>query len=167
MISTLTKSSSSKIKQSYNVTKEPYSTGIDVICDKVYNVAYGQVVYIGYDKNNQTYEINIKCNNDEILRYGNIKKLSVSTAEYVDEGTQLGITKDYVHFEYATRWSSTQQFPVRVNKFLYFKQDPSDILEGQYLPKKEVELTFDMTSYSSKPYYTSREIHNEFNRSSN
>lgn len=162
MISTLTGSSESKILRSWK-TKEPYVTGYDIECDRVNNVAYGQIVYIGYDKNSSTYDVNVKCNNDEVLRYCNLKKLNVQTAEYIDAGTLIGHAKDYLHFEYCTLWATNKIFPVRVNQYCYYKQDPSSILDGTYLPKKETSLTYDMITYKSQPTYTSLEECNEFN----
>jgi len=162
MISTLTGSSSSKILRSWKAT-EPYVTGYDIECDYVKNVAYGQIVYIGYNKDEKTYDINVKCNNDEILRYCHLRKVNVHTAEWVETETLLGHARDFVHFEYATLWSTGKEFPVRVNQFCYFKQDPTPILEGKYLPSREVDLTYDMTTYNKQPYYNSLQSCKEFN----
>ena len=141
MISTLTGSSSSQVKNKWS-TKEPYVTGYDIVCSKdVYNVAYGKVVFIGHTENNGR-NVTVKCNNNEILRYSNLKDVSINEGDTLRVGDRIGTPNRYVHFEYATSWKGDSIFPVRVNEMKYFKQNPEDILEGKYTPTPQVELQF-------------------------
>lgn len=160
MISTLTGSSSSTIKSRWSTTV-PYVTGYDILSDVAYSVAYGKVVYIGQEPDG-TFTINIKCNDDEVLRYGNLTSLLVSSSNEVSAGTKLGNVARFVHFEYATRWQGNSRMPVRINQHLYFKQDPSDILEGKYMPKRQPALDYAPTRNINIVEYLSDEQAYEF-----
>lgn len=163
MISTLTGKyiSDTDIKSKWKFSK-PYVTGYDIFCSEVHNVAYGQVVYIGYEPDG-TFTVNVKSNSGEILRYGNLRKVNIRTGQYAKEGESIGNVKEYVHFEYCTRWQGTSIFPVRVNSYCYYKQDPVDILEGTYVvfPGKELEAS--PTPKPTKVEYISEDQQKEFN----
>ncbi len=160
MISALTGSSSSTIKSRWSNTV-PYVTGYDILSDVAYSVAYGKVVYVGQELDG-TFTINIKCNDDEVLRYGNLTSLLVSSSNEVSAGTKLGNVARFVHFEYATRWQGNSRMPVRVNQYLYFKQDPSDILEGKYMPKRQPTLEYAPSRNITVVTYDSDEQEYEF-----
>lgn len=160
MISTLTGSSSSKIIKKWTTTV-PYVTGYDIATGAAYSVTYGKVVYIGQEPDG-TFTVNIKCNDDEVLRYGNLTSLLVSSSNEVSAGTKLGNVARFVHFEYATRWQGNSRMPVRVNQYLYFKQDPSDILEGKYMPKRQPTLEYAPSRNITIVTYDSDEQEYEF-----
>lgn len=162
MISTLT---GNTIKESDILakwkSKQPYVTGYDIVCSEVKNVAYGQIVYIGYDPNG-TYTINVKSNSGEVLRYSNIRKVNIRTGQYAEKGESIGIAKTYVHFEYCTRWKGESIFPVRVNNYLYYKQDPKDILEGTYEIEPQRSLEYSPTPKPTTVTYASEDQEKEF-----
>lgn len=160
MISTLTGSSSSTIKSRWSTTV-PYVTGYDIITNVVYSVAYGKVVYVGQEPDG-TFTVNIKCNDDEVLRYGNLTSLFIRSSDEVKAGTKLGNAAKCVHFEYATRWQGNSRMPVRVNQYLYFKQDPADIIEGKYLPSAQNAIEYAPTRNISVVTYDSDEQEYEF-----
>ena len=160
MISTLTGSSSSTIKSRWSNTA-PYVTGYDIVSNVAYSVAYGKVVYIGQEPDG-TFTVNIKNNDDEVLRYGNLTSLLVRSSGEVKAGTKLGNVAKYVHFEYATRWQGNSRLPIRVNQYLYFKQDPTDIIEGKYLPGQQPALEYAPTRNISIVEYDSDEQEYEF-----
>lgn len=140
MISILTGDASSKILNKWSPTK-PYVTGYDIASTVANSVTYGKIVYVGQEIDG-TYTVNVKCNDNEIFRYGNITTLRVGSATDVGPGTLLGGVNKSVHFEYATRWQGNSQFPIRVNSYLYFKQDPKDIVESRYRPDEQTELEY-------------------------
>ena len=110
--------------------KAPYVTGVDIITSDVYNLAYGQIVYIGQYEGH--YLVDIKSNNNEVLRYCNLNYVNVQPASYIREGTKIGTAQKYVHIEYVTSWRGDSVFPVRINDLTYYKQDPQDVLDGVY-----------------------------------
>ena len=160
MISTLTGSSTSKIKSKWS-DKVPYITGYDIYCDTAYSVMYGKVAYVGQEPDG-TFTVNVKSNNDEILRYGNITQVYVGGSDNVKPGSKIGQVAKFVHFEYATRWQGSSTFPLRVNSYLYFKQDPGAIIEGTYLPKTEKVVEYAPTRNRSIVEYISTTQQYEF-----
>ena len=151
MISSLTGSSTIRIKRIWSL-QPPYATGFDIICKDVFNIAYGQVVYVGqYDG---LYTVNIKSNNNEVLRYGHLRYVSVNTGSYIKEGQRVGFSDEYLHLEYATTWKGSSLFPVRINDLTYYKQDPQDILDGGYTIEPEVALDYAPTSTLTQVTYT-------------
>lgn len=153
MISTLTGNSSSLIKNSWSLNK-PYCCGIDIICSKAFSISTGQIVYIGTD--GSTYTVNIKVNNNEIIRYCNIVKLGdkIIPSHYVQEGDLVGIPDKYLTFEYVTRWKGTSLFPVHINKLTYYKQNPQDIIDGSYVIPPIVTLQYGADADTQKVEYT-------------
>lgn len=132
MISTLTGDSASVIENKDTVAK--YNSA-RLKCENVYNVAHGQIVYIGAE-NGRAF-VNVKCNPSEVLRYGNLKELTCDKGYYADVGAQLGVADGEVIFEYCTLWQGESNFPVRINNWTYYKQNPSDVLSGAYTVRKD------------------------------
>ena len=160
MISTLTGSSSSKIIRKWTTTV-PYVTGYDIATSAAYSVTYGKVVYIGQELDG-TFTVCVSCNSNEMLRYGNITELYVGASDEVATKQELGRVNKYVHLEYVTRWQGSSRFPVRINQYLYFKQDPVDIIDGTYLPAKDAPIQLDPTRNRSIVSYDSDEQQYEF-----
>lgn len=124
-------------------TIPPYCTGMDVYGKDCYSLAPGQVVYIGVNQNN-TFVVNVKTNNNEILRYDNLMKLSVATGQQIEKDELVGVSSHgWLHIEYVTSWQGGSNFPVRVNDKLYYKQDPEDIVYERYQlePISDVEYS--------------------------
>ena len=160
MISTLTGSASSKIKNKWS-TVSPYVTGYDVYASTIYSVTYGKVMYVGQEPDG-TFTISIACNSNEMFRYSNVIQLFVGSSDIVTSGTKLGVVDKYVHFEYISRWQGESRFPVRVNQYLYFKQDPHDILEGTYMPSSDLPVQYDPSRNRSIVTYDSDTQEYEF-----
>lgn len=134
MISTLTGSSDSSITNTDTVSTIKSAR---ILCENVYNIAYGQIVYIGVTNGRAV--VNVKCNPSEVVRYGNLKELNCDRNYYADIGAQIGQADDYVEFEYCTLWRGNSNYPVRINNTTYYKQDPTDILEGRYTLRRDGE----------------------------
>ena len=132
MISTLTGNSKAKILNKDTISKE---NSARIQCEQVFNVAHGQIVYIGTSEGRAF--VNVKCNPSEVLRYGNLKELNCAQSYYATVGAQLGTADDYVIFEYCTRWQGESNYPVRINGYTFFKQDPTDVLEGTYTLRRD------------------------------
>lgn len=132
MIDTLTGTAGSTIDNSDTVSQIKSAR---VLCDTVYNVAHGQIVYIGVENGRAV--VNVKCNPSEVLRYGNLKELNCQQSYFADIGAQLGIADRYVEFEYCTLWKGKSNYPVRINSWTYYKQDPTEILEGLYTVRRD------------------------------
>lgn len=160
MLSILTGNGSGKIIRKWS-TKAPYVTGYDIESDVANSVTYGKVVYVGQELDG-TFTVNVKCNDNEIFRYGNIISPYVKSAIMVYAGDKLGDVRKYVHFEYATRWQGDSTFPIRVNQFLYFKQDPKDIIASKYKPSDQAPIEYSPTRNKSMLAYMSDTQQYEF-----
>ena len=127
MISTLTGDSKSIIenKDTLSATKSAR-----LLCENVYNVAQGEIVDI--EASDGRAVVNVKCNPSEVLRYGNLKEVNCAKSYTAEIGAQLGVADKYVIFEYCTAWKGRSVYPVRLNGMTYYKQDPSDVLNGLY-----------------------------------
>lgn len=132
MIDTLTGTAGSTIDNKDTVSQIKTAR---VLCDTVYNVAHGQIVYIGVENGRAV--VNVKCNPSEVLRYGNLKELNCELNSFADIGAQLGVADGYVEFEYCTAWKGQSNYPVRINKWTYYKQNPSDVLDGSYTVRRD------------------------------
>lgn len=132
MIDILTGTAGSVIDNKDNISK---ILSARVLCDNVYNLFHGQIVYIG--ASNGRAVVNVKCNPSEVLRYGNLKELTCAKSYYAEKGAQLGIADGFVIFEYCTLWKGNSVYPVRINNFTYYKQNPSDILNGLYEVRRD------------------------------
>ena len=132
MISTLTGNSDSVIENKDNVS---IIKSARLLCENVYNVAHGQIVFIG--EANGRAVVTVKCNPSEILRYGNLKEINCAINYFADKGAQIGIADEYVEFEYCTLWKGQSNYPVRVGSTTYYKQDPTEILEGLYVVRRD------------------------------
>lgn len=138
MIATLTGSANSKIKSKWSLS-QPYVSGYDIYCTDVYNVAYGKVVFVGHTQDNG-YNVTVKCSNNEVVRYSHLDSVDVIPTQEL-KNDKIGTANKYVHFEYATSWRGNSVFPIRVGELRYYKQDPSDLLNGKYAITPTVELT--------------------------
>lgn len=106
-----------------------------VSCQNVYNIAPGEIVDI--EASDGRAFVNVKCNPSEVLRYGNLKEVNCKKSYEASIGAQLGVADDYVIFEYCTAWQGQSVYPVRINNMTYYKQDPSDVLDGSYTVRKD------------------------------
>ena len=127
MIDKLTGTAGSKIDNTDTVSK---ILSARVLCENVYAIAKGEVVDIEASSGRAV--INIKCNPSEILRYGNLTEIYCNKTNIASIGGHIGKTTDYVIFEYCTAWQGRSVYPVRVNGITYYKQDPTEILNGIY-----------------------------------
>ena len=159
MIEKLTNSKNNKIQHIYS-SEEPYVIEIDVYCESVYSITYGKIVYIG--KFNNRYVVNVQCNRNEIIRYGNLKRVNVEVTQTVSIGQLIGIPDKFVQFEYCTLWKGNSVNPVRVNTNRYYKQDPTDILNGSYTVPNEPAVEFKASRAAARVSAYSKDQESEF-----
>ena len=132
MIDKLTGTAGSKIDNTNEVSR---ILSARVLCENVYNLYQGQIVYIGAANGRAV--VNVKCNPSEVLRYGNLTELNCRKGYYAESGAQLGVADGYVTFEYCTAWKGNSNFVVRVNGETFYKQDPTEVLNGKYAIRKD------------------------------
>lgn len=120
----------------------------------VYNLFPGKVLFLGYYQNKGT--VTIAVSNHEIVRYLNLKDIQVWNVSKIDKGQLLGHVYSHsgLQFEYCTQWKGSSVYPVRINNNLYYKQNPIDILNGQYTPTLEVDVQSGITRPHDKIVFT-------------
>ncbi len=100
----------------------------------------GKVLFLGYYKG--TGSVNIAVSNHEIIRYLNLCDMKVANGQEVSTNDLVGIvdpTKDF-QLEYCTQWKGDSKCPVRIGENLYYKQNPINILKGEYVPEAETTI---------------------------
>lgn len=142
--------SESKIIREWS-DRPPYCPQVRIDIEDVFSVTEGKVIYIGQDPDDSTYSVNIQVNLNEIIRYSHLETYSVSPYTKVSLKEKIGTARDYLIFEYCTSYQGESEFPVRINRGTYWKQDPSDIAEGKYTPTPVQEVTLNATDGNYAP----------------
>lgn len=110
-----------------------YHSGIDIKANSVYSYSDGVVMQIGTD--GKTFEVSIQYDVNNIIRYMNLKNVSVSYGQNIVAGDLIGIAKDFVHFEHCTL-DKTNELPlnmewaIRLESVQYYKHDPEPLING-------------------------------------
>lgn len=102
--------------------------------DKVFNLFTGKVIYIGCYKGMST--LSVSVSDGEIMRYLNLHNIQVVTGDIINPKKFLGEadSKNGFQLEYCSQWQAESVMPVRINNRTFFKQNPMNILNGQYKP---------------------------------
>lgn len=123
MISTITGNSKSVYRLEGYTALIDTSGDVNCICD-------GTVVFVGVS--GSKFVVNVLHNSGECTRYGNIDQDPPQLNSRIYKGSSVGVVKKYCTFEYCTTWQGNSLKPVRIFSKTYFKQNPSDILDGKY-----------------------------------
>ena len=110
------------------VTYGGMHTGIDVEGYEIYAYCSGVVLAIGNDKEYNM--VSVQYDKNVILRYGNLKTVSVSVGEIIYTPTLIGYADRYLHFEYASTKKEDSVWVVRIGAKTYYKHNPELILDG-------------------------------------
>lgn len=160
MIADLTGSSDSQIRNSYSA-KPPYLMGTEIYTQNVLIIADGQIVGAGQEADG-TWSISVKVNHNEVLRYCHLKNRQFGLAYTIRKGIKIGDAKEYVRFEYCTTWQGNSKFPVRLVNYTFFRQDPTDILEGRYTVMHENAVPNQQRLCCARPDYYNDILQQEF-----
>ena len=116
-------------------TSAPISTSINVKTQQVYNILDGYSLEIRENiVNSKTlYTVSMKICNDLIIRYLNLDDVDIPSRSAIPSRFKIGTTSSVVGIEYCTRARSP--YPVRIDRFTYYKQDPTKFLLEDYVPK--------------------------------
>ena len=124
---------------------------------EVYSLFPGQVLFLGYYRGKGT--VYVAVSNHEIVRYMNLQKIEVWKGQSLQKGDLVGLVgnRSYLQFEYCTQWKGESVYPVRTDTKLYYKQNPIDILDGKYVPTKEIDIRDGITRPNDKTTFTEDE----------
>ena len=102
----------------------------------VYNILPGEVLFLGSYEGTGTLYVGISRH--EMVRYINLKTISVWKGQQLSKGQFIGTTYNRpLQFEYCTVYRQDSPYPVRFNYLTYYKQNPIDVLDGIYWPYME------------------------------
>lgn len=126
-------------EQDLHSTKPSSYTAVITGVNNVHSILPGTILFLGYYKGTGTLYISISKH--EMIRYMNLKSMTVWRGQDVSKGTSVGIAyKSALLFEYCTVYQQGSPYPVRFADRTYYKQNPIDILDGIYTPYKEITL---------------------------
>lgn len=156
----LTGSTSCKLDNEKDLSSDNPSTYTATIsgAKSIYNLFPGRVLFLGYYKGMGT--ITIAVSDHELIRYLNMQDIRINVFQEVDTKTFLGTvySQKKLQIEYCTQWKGDSIYPVHVNTDLYYKQNPIDILNGKYIPQKEITIQDGITRPDVKVKFTQNEL---------
>lgn len=107
--------------------------GIDLDGKECYSVCYGAVISVGQDANDK-YEVTVQYDEDVCVRYCNLSILEpyIVTGYAIKYDEKIGMSNDYIHFEYCVRVPSHSTSIVRIAGETWYKADPDPLLADRY-----------------------------------
>lgn len=163
--------SDAKILKKYCVDKSDplykqykgYNTSINLETTKVYSMCYGLVVHVSGDAK-YGYEVGVRVNQNQAIKYGNLKSINVKMHNVVDVSQQLGEANRYVSIEYLTT-NIKNSYPYRIGSVQMYKDDPMKILDEDTSELKSTSPQYSQSGLQSvidefdggDPYYVSPE----------
>lgn len=88
--------------------------------------------------------VNLLVNDRELFRYTNLESAGGQWLHGTKLGSQILLGTPYKDkpfgFEYCTQWQGDSKYPIRINGRTYYRQNPSNILDGTYIPPAPVEV---------------------------
>lgn len=160
ILKTLTGSTTAKLKNESDLKKTSPSTYTATFSGvkKVYNLYPGTVLFLGYYKGLGT--ITVQVSPYEILRYCNLTDIQVWFNTEIETDDFLGIADPHkgLQIEYCTSGPDTSRFPVRINETTYYKQNPIELLNGNWSPEEPTESTDYLSFPSDTITMTNEEI---------
>lgn len=104
-----------------------FNTSLNLSASKVYNLYYGRVVMIT-GSSRFMYEVVVKLNDHQAIKYGNLKSVSVSQGQDADIGSEIGTANKYVAVEYMSTYVKNQ-YSFRINSIQMYKDDPAKLFD--------------------------------------
>ncbi len=104
-----------------------FNTSVNLTASDVYNMYSGTVSMISGDKKSGM-DVVVLINNNQAIRYRNLKTVSVKLNDSVDISQKIGEAKTAVRVEYLSTYAKNQ-FPFRMNNTVMYKDDPMKILD--------------------------------------
>lgn len=168
MIATLLGESPSNINQlilsRWNDSAIPYHTSIDILTRSVYSMTSGYILFVGTSADEMK-SVNVLCNDSQMIRYCNMKKLSVSAGDTLLPGQYIGECTQHVKIEYCTEYQGSSKWPVRFFTHTFYKQNPEGLFTGtiqiqsdadsHWIADNDTEYNY-LTEEESKEYSNSR-----------
>ena len=118
--------SNAPILKAWSTDMKDVHTGVDLQASDVYSYASGVVLAVGNTDNH--YCVTVQYDVFNLLRYDNLKSVSVGAGDVVQSGTLIGIADRFVHFEWATKNKNSSKWSVRVGSQIYWKQNPAEMI---------------------------------------
>ena len=120
-----------------------YNTSINLETKEVFNAYTGYVAMVSGDKR-LGYDVVVRINEKQAIRYCNLKSVNVKMRDNVDISQQIGEANKYVKVEYLTT-KANNQYAFRLGDKQMYKDDPSKIIDPL---NSNISLTFPQYSES-------------------
>lgn len=112
----------------YSNAKPPYVSGLEIKASNVYSISPGTVIAVGLKSSK--YEVTVLVNDNQIVRYTNLKSINVVEGQNITFSSLVGVADKFVRFEYCTTNKGTGSWPVRIKSLTMYKQDPIGLVTG-------------------------------------
>ena len=125
---------------------------------EVYCLFTGTVEFYGYYNGVGT--VTVLVTNHEIVRYINIDNIQLERNQFLEPGTLIGKAnkRKGLAFEYCTQWRGESKYPIRLNNRTYYKQNPIDLLNGLYIPPRELEVEYGINRPDDTVEFTKEQL---------
>lgn len=130
----ITRSDARVVKEYCASTESPlyrqykgFNTSVNLTATDVYTMYAGTVSMISGDKKSGL-DVVVLINQQQAIRYRNLKEVSVKLNEFADISQKIGVAKTAVWIEYLSTHVKNQ-FPFRMNNTVMYKDDPMKILD--------------------------------------
>lgn len=104
-----------------------FNTSMNLSASSVYNLYSGYVTMIPGDARSG-FEVVVLVNQNQAIKYSNLKSVEVTLNQRVDISQKLGEAKSYVKIEYLSTYVKNQ-FPFRIGSTQMYKDDPAKIID--------------------------------------
>lgn len=152
------------VRGTWNASTIPYHTSIDILTRSVYSMTSGYILFIGTDADGMK-SVNVLCNDTQMIRYCNLKQVSVSAGDSLLSGQYIGECTEYVKIEYCTEYQGDSKWAVRFFTSTFYKQNPEGLFTGEiqiqsdedshWITDNDTEYNY-LTDEESKEYSNSR-----------
>lgn len=141
-----------------NSSKVTSFTALISGADEVFCLFSGTAEFVGSFGGQQS--VSLLVNKHEMIRYLNLVDTPWMRGNSIAEGDTIGKAhkKKYLGFEYCTQWKGDSKYPVRMCGRLFYKQNPMDILNGIYVPPKDIALVEDFVPANATVEFTEDQV---------
>ena len=104
-----------------------FNTSINLEASDVYTMYAGYVAVV-FGDSKSGYEIVVRMNRDQAIKYANLKSIDVRMNQQVDISQKIGQANKYVKVEYLTTYVKNP-YSFRLGQTQMYKDDPAKIID--------------------------------------
>lgn len=106
-----------------------FNTSVNLEATSVYTMYAGYVAIV-FGDSKSGYEVVVRMNQNQAIKYANLKSIDVRLNQQVDISQKIGEAKSFVRVEYLTTYTKNP-YSFRIGPVQMYKDDPMKILDSQ------------------------------------